>query len=389
MTKFLVPLAVLAGLLSLARGSVVWEPAGAVVSAYEGKVDDLCVNGQRAAAIAADTYLWLSNDGGMSWSQVFHLRSDNNLNLPPNKHLKAVAVGGAYTYVGGNGFVATTRDGEAWNYFDGKFSNVKEWYIVDIAALDSGSYDVFAAGYFLRDGDRSKTYRPFVIRSTDNGETWHRWGVPPCPKTSTAIRSICATRREVIVVGGTNALLASRVNAKGSAWDSFNAPDNWSGRQGPSRAITCVTAVGGMFDFILWAGRNDGRLITWQRGRPWRTVKINDGFVVKDIAFRTTKEGAVIGYYRTPEEFTFYTTTDGGKHWRIEPIASTVLTTSFHLEASASRTAHFLADCTCHRECYEKPVAWLMQRHEYVDIAIPPRLKLRRPIALPEKLGSW
>ncbi len=398
MTKAVFPVllvAVCASVVFAAAGGYVWEPLSAVPAIRGPYVDDLYIAGKYGVALVHHRWLWLSEDHGQTWTRQIDLRDAMGLALPMNRTPTAVALRGPRIYVGGTDFLAT-YDGTHWTYVTPQFENVGDFTIMDIAAPKTASSKAYAVGWFRRPGDAPSVRRPLVVRTTDNGATWERWGTPPVEPGAgdeTTLVAVAVARDKTVVVSGTHALLAQRKES-GGPWQDLHPPGGWGSLTGVARVAPALAVGGGTANHIIWAGRRDGKVIIKRGNNPWQIYNVAANFFIRDIAFRTSNEGALIGYESTLTQFRIYATKDGGKTWVPQPIDSRVKATNFNIEASASNHVRFIADAVIPEGPTNSNCAWLM--FQKFTLHIPPKFReplMRRPIPIPgpgpiERMGG-
>ena len=374
-------LMVAGSLVYAAAGTVSWEPLSSMPAMRAPYVDDLYIAGKYGVALVHHRYLWLSESFGANWTREIDLRDPGGLHLPVAKIPTAVALRGPRIYVAGVGFVATF-DGSTWTYRTPTFENVETWQITDIAAPRVASSKAYAVGWMRRPGDNNAVRRPFVIRTTDNGNTWERWGVPPVEPgagNETALLAVAVARDGTVVVSGTNAVLAEH-SESGGPWENLNPPGGWGSLSGAGRVIQALAVGGGTANHTIWAGRRDGKVMIKRGNNPWVVKTVEPDFYIRDIAFRSANDGVAFGFSGTLTNRKIFSTRDGGNTWVQEPITEQAKGTSFNVEASSSNTIDFIADVVVPRGPTHTNCSWLMQRR--LTIHIPPQLRrplMRRP----------
>ena len=385
---FLPALALVVGssIVFAAAGGFVWQPLPNVPAQRDPYVDDLYVAGKYGVALVHHRYLWLSEDHGLTWTREIDLRDSAGLNLPSSKIPTAVALRGPRIYVGGRGFLASSPDGNTWTYFDSNFPNAATWYITAIAAPKVASSNAYAVGWFRRPTDGASVRRPLVVRTTDNGQTWERWGTPPVEPGAgdeTSLLAVAVARDGVVVVTGTNAVVAQR-RESGGPWQDLNPPAGWGSLSGSDRIVYALAVGGGTANHIIWAGRRDGKVMIKRGNNPWTVRTVAPGLYIRDIAFRTSNEGVAYGFVDMLSHFKIYHTSDGGQTWYEEILPTEVKATGFNVEATAASEAQFIADVVVPRGPTHTTRAWLALRKFY--FRIPDKFReplMRRPIPIP------
>lgn len=280
-----------------------WSEYTALPSQPAQSLQRLQIHGRKGVAIFDSVKVWLTEDGGVTWGHQIDLK--NAIGLKSGMQAQCCARRHERVAIGGIRFIAVlnTETNQWQTYgisqlpFEIMLRSNEDW---GIRAIDIGKAphhnQILAAGW-KRQGNGP--YRALLMASNDAGETWNEFPVPDdWPLLEGVILQLPS-----YLIGPQGFLAALSIGER--RFERFKYPDF-------EKAIT-ITGWYGRAD-TAWFGRGDGKLMKRQGEGDWEVFEVDPAIEDMEVAFRTMREGVVIGHDRYRKTF-MYHTEDGGNTW--------------------------------------------------------------------------
>jgi len=245
-------------------------------------------------------YLMLSADAGRVWTR-YDLRSEAGITTAVN----CCAVRGGRLYVGGTKFVAAKTASTGWKVRHPLATSV-DWHIYDIAIGPDPSQAVAVGARRAPGAPAAKSLRPVVLTTRDGGQTWQSESLG----TVKTVPMSAVWTDAGIFIGAQGKIWHGR---PGGPWGSINPGLD------AQQTVFDISAVRD----TVWACAAGGRVFKKEGTANWQVISgpWPSSATLMGIAFRSTRQGVVVGRGLHREPYVFHTE-DGGRTWVADHLPS-------------------------------------------------------------------
>jgi photosystem II stability/assembly factor-like uncharacterized protein len=280
-----------------------WSEYTALPSQPTQALQRLQIHGRKGVAIFDSVKVWLTEDGGQTWGSQIDLK--NAIGLKTGMQAQCCARRHERVAIGGIRFIAVLNaETNQWRTYgisqlpiEIMLRSNEDWGIRAIDIRTAPHHNQILAAGWKRLGDGP--YRAFLMASNDAGETWNEF---PLADDWPLLEGVILQDTPYLI--GASGFLAS-LNVAGRKWERIKYPDFDKG--------ISITGWYGRAD-TAWFGRSDGKVMKRQGDGDWEVFEVDPQIEDMEVAFRTMREGVVIGHDRYRHTF-MYHTEDGGNTW--------------------------------------------------------------------------
>lgn len=280
-----------------------WSEYTALPSQPTQALQRLQIHGRKGVAIYDSVKLWLTEDGGQTWGHEIDLR--NAIGLPTGMQAQCCARRVERVAIGGIRFIAVLNtETNRWQTHgitrlppEWLLRSNEDWGIRAIDIRREPHHNQILAAGWKRQGNGP--YRALLMASNDGGETWNEF---PVSDDWPLLEGVILQVHTYLI--GPDGFLATLSTAS-RRFERFKYPDFDKG--------ISITGWYGRAD-TAWFGRSDGKLMKRQADGDWEVSEVDPAIEDMEVAFRTMREGVVIGHDRYRNTF-LYHTEDGGRTW--------------------------------------------------------------------------
>ncbi len=280
-----------------------WSEYTALPSQPTQALQRLQIHGRKGVAIYDSVNLWLTENGGQTWGNPINLK--NAIGLKTGMQAQCCARRHERVAIGGIRFIAVlnTETNQWRTYgisqlpFEIMLRSNEDWGIRGIDIRRAPHHNQILAAGWRRLGDGP--YRAFLMASNDAGETWNEF---PLEEDWPLLEGVILQIPPYLI--GADGFLAT-LSIGERRFERYKYPDF-------EKAIT-ITGWYGRAD-TAWFGRSDGKLMKREGDGDWEVFEVDPQIEDMEVAFRTMREGVVVGHDRYRKTF-LYHTQDGGNTW--------------------------------------------------------------------------